>query len=261
MLKNFQLRHAVMACLAFALLSLAGTAAEGHENEKHKKATKKLWSEYKSEYKNKAKGRVVIRDPAPLCDSEATLPPGPIKVPIHNYRNRGKVSDRIPDIVLRTHNNKPVRFFTDLVKDKTIVINFMFTECVTGCIFNTSNLYQVYKHLGDRVGREIMMVSITLDPKVDSPEVLKRYVEKFGGERKGWLFLTGDCEEINQLRLTLGFYDPDPVIDAQRDSHSGLLTFGNDITNRWIGVPIETESKGLAWTIRFITRGRKRFSN
>lgn len=250
MMRGRLCRYAALAFFAFSLSVAMGSTAQ---------ADGKIDDGHKTEKKKQAR---VIIDPAPLC-GEGELQTGVIKVPINKYRSRNKVSDRIPDIILRTHEDKPVRFFSDLVKDRIVLINFMYTECTSACIFNTSNLMEIHRLLGKRMGREIMILSISLDPKTDTPKVLKEYFNKFSGgkEKKGWLFLTGDCEEIDQLRLTLGYYDPDPIIDAQRDSHAGLLTFGNDITNRWASLPIEMNTREIATTVLFITRrkGSNRF--
>jgi protein SCO1/2 len=80
------------------------------------------------------------------------------------------------------------------------------------------------------------MYSITLDPGRDTPAVLKQYAEAFGAKR-GWYFLTGKPEEIELLRRKLGSYDPNPVIDADRSQHSGLLTYGNETIGAWGATP------------------------
>src|ERR671925_1366788 len=69
--------------------------------------------------------------------------------------------------VLRTHENKKVRFYDDLIKDKLVVINFMYANCQSACPRSTSNLVKVQRMLGGRVGRDIFMYSITLKPEQD----------------------------------------------------------------------------------------------
>src|SRR4051812_48866803 len=83
-----------------------------------------------------------------------------------------------PDVNLRPQDGKEVRFYDDLIKGKIVVINFMYTRCDGKlCGQGTKNLVQVQKALGDRVGKQVFMYSITLDPEHDTPEVLKRYME------------------------------------------------------------------------------------
>jgi protein SCO1/2 len=100
----------------------------------------------------------------------------------------------------------------------------------------TANLVQVQAALGERLGREVFMYSITLDPQTDMPAVLKQYAEGYG-VKPGWYFLTGQDEEIQSLRRTLGLYDRDPRIDADKTQHTGLIIYGNEATGRWGAVP------------------------
>lgn len=141
-----------------------------------------------------------------------------------------------PNPELITHEGNHVRFYDDLVRDSVVLINFMFTTCEGICPGTTGRLVEVQRMLGDRVGRDISMLSITLDPEVDSPEVLSRYASQYR-VRPGWLFLTGDFEEIENLRRKLGVYDPDPIVDADKNSHAGLLPYGNERTGTWAAVP------------------------
>src|SRR5207249_180041 len=87
-----------------------------------------------------------------------------------------------PNIALTTHEGEQVRFYDDLVKDKFVTINMMYTTCKAICPLTTANLVRVQKLLGDRVGSDLFMYSITLDPKQDTPEVLKEYAKTFGVE-------------------------------------------------------------------------------
>ena len=100
------------------------------------------------------------------------------------------------------------------------------------------------------------MISISLDPKVDTPKVLKEYASRYGN-LKGWMYLTGDYKEIEAVRRKLGVYDLDPVIDADKTSHGGIITFGNDRTNRWAALPGLMDSGGIYRTVLRITRDLK----
>jgi len=140
-----------------------------------------------------------------------------------------------PNVVLTTHDNKTVRFYDDLVKGKVVLINFMFTSCKRFCPVTTPNLVKVRATLGERVGRDMFMYSITLDPATDTPEVLKDYAKKVGAG-PGWTFLTGKKERIDKLRRKLGVYDRDPVIDADITQHGGLVVYGNDAIGRWASI-------------------------
>lgn len=138
-----------------------------------------------------------------------------------------------PNVVLRTHENDEVRFYDDLVKGKVVLISFMYTACEDICPMTTANLVRVQNLLGDLVGRDIFLYSITLDPETDTPEVLKQYAEAVGAKR-GWPFLTGKYEDMELLRHRLGISDPDPVIDADKSQHGGILVYGNEARGRWV---------------------------
>lgn len=160
----------------------------------------------------------------------------------------GKSSDRFPNIVLRTQDDKPVRFYDDLVQNKTVLVNFIYTSCQKSCLPTTANLARVHNVLGDRVGRDLVLLSISLDPTVDTPKRLKEYAARFG-RFQGWYFLTGNEAEIDALRRSLGVYDLDPVVDADKTQHAGIVVFGNDTTNRWASLPTLMDYRHIAQTV------------
>jgi protein SCO1/2 len=141
-----------------------------------------------------------------------------------------------PNVVLTTHENKKVRLYDDLVKDKVMLINFMYTSCERLCPRVTQNLVKVQKLLGDRMGHDVFFYSFSLDPKNDKPEVLKDYaaMHKVG---PGWSFLTGAADDLEMLRRILGFTDPDPEQDKDRDSHIGNVRYGNEPRQLWGACP------------------------
>lgn len=142
-----------------------------------------------------------------------------------------------PNFVFKTHEGKEVRFFDDLLKgNKIVLINFIYTTCTGSCPGTTANLVKVQEALGDRMGRDIFMYSITLDPATDTPEVLKVFRESYH-VKPGWYFLTGKLEEIEKLRRKLGVYDPDPKVDSDKTQHAGLVVYGNQAFSRWKTIP------------------------
>jgi protein SCO1 len=139
-------------------------------------------------------------------------------------------ADYFPNPTLVTQDGKKVRFFDDLIKGRVVVINFIYTSCPDACPLETARLREVQKILGDRVGRDVFMYSITIDPKVDTPKVLKRYAQKFGVE-PGWLFLTGKEADITLLRKKLGLYDE--TQSQKLEDHVLSLIIGNQKTGQW----------------------------
>ena len=123
-----------------------------------------------------------------------------------------------------------MRFFDDLIKDKVVAINFIFTRCKNVCPLETAQLRQVQKLLGDRVGEDVFLYSITIDPDHDTPEVLKSYAESYQ-VGPAWTFLTGDEQDIILLRKKLGLYIEEIQSEDSTD-HNVNLVIGNQRTGR-----------------------------
>jgi protein SCO1/2 len=140
-------------------------------------------------------------------------------------------ADYFPNLTLTTQDGKTVRFYDDLLKDKVVAVDLIYTHCKFSCPLETARLVQVQRMLGDRVGKDIYFYSITLDPKRDTPEVLKAYAEKFHAG-SGWLFLTGKEQDIKTIARKLGLYFDAP--DANRDGHTPQLVLGNTTTGQWV---------------------------
>jgi protein SCO1/2 len=163
----------------------------------------------------------------------------------------GARANYFPNCELTTHEGKTVRFYDDLVHgDKIVLFNFMYAQCQGICPGMTANLVRVQKLLGARVGRDIFMHSITLKPDEDKPADLKMYVEMHG-IKPGWLFLTGQRDDIEVLRRKLGFRDPNPTFDRDVSQHIGLVRFGNEAIDRWAACPAlanpEQIAKSVLW--------------
>lgn len=150
---------------------------------------------------------------------------------------RERLAERsFPNVTLTTHEGKKVKFYDDLLKDKIVLINFMYVKCEGTCPGTTANLVKVQQLLGDRVGKDIFMYSITLKPEEDTPKVLAAYAKAYK-VKPGWQFLTGDPKDVELLRQKLGFIDRDPVRDANKSNHIGMLRWGNEPHTLWAGCP------------------------
>ena len=166
---------------------------------------------------------------------------------------RRKQSDRFSNIELQTQFGERVAFYDDLIRDKAVIVNFFYTTCAKICPGTAAQLAKMNDALGRWIGDEITMLSISIDPEVDDPARLKEYWEIFGS-KPGWLMLTGDEDEINRVRRQMGVYDLDPVIDADKTEHAGILTFGNDRTDRWAALPAFMHRERMIETILHTTR-------
>ena len=141
-----------------------------------------------------------------------------------------------PDVTLVTHEGKKVRFYEDLIKDRCVMMNFMYARCTGICSPVTANLKRAQALLKDHIGRDMFMYSFTLKPEEDSPEALRDYVK----DRKiapGWTFLTGSPDDLLLVRRRLGFYDLDPARDADTSNHTGMVRYGNEPLMLWAAFP------------------------
>jgi protein SCO1/2 len=141
-----------------------------------------------------------------------------------------------PNLILTSHRREVLRFHDDLLRGKLVVIGFMYTRCQGICPATILSMKRLQTALGPRLGRDIFFYSITLDPLVDTAAVLDVYATTIGAGL-GWSFLTGSPEDVELLRRRLGFVDPDPVIDADKSQHAGLLLAGSEPDDRWVAFP------------------------
>ena len=168
------------------------------------------------------------------------------------------IPSRFPNIVLRTQVDQAVRFYDDLIRDRIVVINMMYTRCQGLCPAMTSNLLRVQHLLGDRVGRDVFFYSISLKPEQDTPQALKEFATAHH-VGPGWLFLTGKPDEVEGLRRKLGFVDPDPIVDRDTSQHIGVVRVGNDAIGSWTACPALSAPTQIARVIGWMdvpkTRG------
>lgn len=132
-----------------------------------------------------------------------------------------------PNVMLWTHEGERVNFYNDLAKGRIFTINFMYTHCEVSCSGITQNLHKVQRLLGNRIGKDIFMYSVTVDPDNDTPAVLNNYV-RANGIGPGWTFLTGAKGDVEQLRKAFGLVDIDPVVDKQKSRHTGMVRIVNE---------------------------------
>ncbi len=150
---------------------------------------------------------------------------------------------------LWTHTGRKVRFYDDLVRGRVVTVNLAYTRCSGICPTGFAKLRELQDALGDDLGRQVVMYTLTLDPEHDTPKVLRAARREYGA-REGWTFLTGSADGVEEVRRSLGLFDPDPRIDADRSQHSGLLVLGNDPLQRWTTVPLGFRGAQIANALR-----------
>jgi protein SCO1/2 len=140
---------------------------------------------------------------------------------------------KIPDVSLVDQDGRPVHFYSDLIQGRVVAVNFIFTSCTTICPPMGATFGQVQKLLGDRAGRDVRLVSVSVDPATDTPERMKAWGQRFGAG-PGWTLVTGNRDEVTRLLKALGAYTP------SISDHSPLVLIGNDARGDW------TRAYGLA---------------
>jgi cytochrome oxidase Cu insertion factor (SCO1/SenC/PrrC family) len=156
--------------------------------------------------------------------------------------------EHFPNVVLINQDKKKLHFYDDLIKGKLVVIQFMFTNCERFCPMVTPNLVKVQDELQKRAPGEVSIVSITVDPDHDTPDVLKAYGQKFHIQ-KGWQFLTGRKSDIEGLRRELGLYYPE---DKQFE-HMNMITIGKEPTGQWLSMRALNIPDVIAYTVLLLT--------
>jgi protein SCO1 len=139
----------------------------------------------------------------------------------------------IPDLPVLTHDGREVRFYSDLVAGKTVAMNFIFTTCTTICPPMGAYFGKLQDELGARLGDDVHLISVTVDPGTDTPERLAEWGGRFGA-RNGWTLVTGDVETIERLLKALEVFTPDA------EDHAPVALIGNDAAGAW------TRASGLA---------------
>lgn len=134
------------------------------------------------------------------------------------------------DLPLLTHDGREVRFFSDLLQDHVVLISSFYTHCKGVSPRQNQVLLRLQEMLGESLGREVFILSITVDPERDTVETLKEYVKEID-PHPGWIFLTGKSENIDWVNHRLGQYLED------LEDHKGIYLAGNVGTTLWMKVP------------------------
>jgi protein SCO1 len=138
----------------------------------------------------------------------------------------GSVHVRVLDLDLVNHEGEPVKFKRDVVSDKLIVMNFIYTRCTTACPILSLTFSRLQKMLGARLGQEVVLVSISVDPTTDIPPRLKEYAQRHRA-RPGWVFLTGDRSNVKAVLSGFGAYSP------TIDDHPAMIVVGDARQGTW----------------------------
>lgn len=153
----------------------------------------------------------------------------PLSTAAHNY---------FTDVRLVTQSGDIVRLYSDLLEAKVVIINAFFGTCTGSCPVMSGVLSGLQERLGDQLGKDVWILSFSVDPQTDTPDKLKEYAERFHAKR-GWLFLTGQKENVDFALGKLG------QKVAQKEDHLTMFIVGNNRTGLWkkvLGPAVTAES-------------------
>ena len=130
------------------------------------------------------------------------------------------------DVELIDQDGRPQRLYSDLLAGKTVVVDAFFTSCTGSCPVMSATLAKIQAALGDRLGRDLHLLSLSVDPRTDTPARLKEYAARLGA-RPGWYFLTGNQQNVDFALHKLGQYT------EQKEAHTNVLIVGNERSGLW----------------------------
>lgn len=148
------------------------------------------------------------------------------------------------NLELVNQDGQTVRFFDDVLKDKVVVVNFIFTNCEGACPLMTHKLTLVRDRLEGHIGDPIQFVSLSLDPKRDTPAAMKAFAKSHDADHEGWVFLTGKPENLDTIIKRFGQFTDD--IEA----HSTMVLAGNVNAAHWIKILPQEQPPAIAEKLR-----------
>jgi protein SCO1/2 len=138
------------------------------------------------------------------------------------------VKVKVPDLVLRDQEGRPVHFYSDLIKDKIVVLSFFYTSCTSSCPMQGKIFSELQALLGERLGKSVFLISVTTDPVRDQPRQLKIWATRYK-VKPGWTLVTGNEAEMNKLLVQfIGN-------KAGGGMHLPVTFIGNDRKGIWTG--------------------------
>lgn len=150
------------------------------------------------------------------------------------------------DTPLQDQNGETLRFYSDALQNRIVLLNVIFTSCNDACPLITQKLKDVRELLGDKAP-DITFISLTSDPLRDTPAVLKAYTLKQGSDDPHWLFLTGDKAQMDLVLSRIGQIVPTP------EQHSTQLIVGDVANKRWSKIRPDAPAAAIAQRLQLLT--------
>jgi protein SCO1 len=175
----------------------------------------------------------------PALAADPAAPPD-AKAPSREEKARAYFTDT----VLFDQDGRAVRFYSDVLQGNVVVVNFIFTRCTEACPLLTRRMNGVRRDLGDRFGREVRFVSISVDPEFDTPQEMLRFAERQEAAHAGWTWLTGKKEDVDRVLAKLG-----EVVASPGDHSTGFLA-ANVRTGHWTKIRPDASPAIVAQRVR-----------
>ena len=150
------------------------------------------------------------------------------------------------DLELHTHDERKLRFYSDVLDGRTVLINVIYTHCKDACPLITQKLNEVRALLGEQFGRDVHFVSLTSDPERDSPAALRAFADKQNADLSGWTFLTGPPKNVEHILKKLGQFSQNV------EEHSTLLIAGNVKAKRWSKIRPDAPPLAIAERLKLL---------
>lgn len=154
------------------------------------------------------------------------------------------------DTALLNQHGETVRFYSDVLQDKVVLLNVVFTQCKDACPLITRKLKEVREAMDEQTAERVHFISVTSDPLNDNPEVLQTFIHKNGVESPNWSFLTGGKAEVDLVLSRLGHFIESP------EAHSTLLIAGDVANKRWSKIRPDAQVQAIAQRLQLLTEPR-----
>ena len=149
------------------------------------------------------------------------------------------------DLEVIDQNGKRLRFYSDVLADRVVLVNVIYTNCQEACPLITQLLLQTRAKLADAVTDDVWFVSVSTDPERDSPEALKAFAKRQRVDESRWLFLTGTKENIDHILKKLRRQG------QSIEAHSTQMLAGTTRErHEWIPLPAGIQPGAIAAVLR-----------
>ena len=157
-----------------------------------------------------------------------------------------KARDYFSNVELVDQNGQRLKFYDEVLKDNIVVISFIFTNCQSACPLMTRNLTMIRDMLREDERRNIQFISISIDPLRDTPSAMKEFAQKHDADIDGWLWLTGQPDDVNYITKRLGSYTDDPEL------HTTTLLAANVPNAHWTKIEPNVPPNGVVARLRLL---------